>query len=327
MANEKYEVVGYGALNLDKIFETKGPVNPDGETSARFLEEVPGGSAANTIAGLSRLGVKTAFIGAVGTDDNGKYLFEDIINEGVTQLIKKKDGISGTCDIYTLKGSTDRSIVLKPEVNDEISIDDIPDSTIDAIKNAKYFFSATFACSFEYDSLETQLELTKIAQENNTKTILSSGALYSNPETLRKEKGDILEELLGRTDILFLNEDELKMLTAIESYAEASNDLIEKYGIETIAVTRGKNGCYIKTKDEEIEIKPHYVETIKDSIGAGDSFASGVLYGLINGKTLEICGEIGNYIASNVIQHTGAREGLPTGEDPSIQKLLTQTIA
>ncbi|MCK4550942.1 MAG: carbohydrate kinase family protein [Candidatus Aenigmarchaeota archaeon] len=323
MTEEIYEVIGFGARNWDDIRRVDEIVLPGGETSGSILPGDSGGSAANTVAGLSKLGVKTAFIGAVGTDDIGRYLVNDLEKENTTPLVLEKDGKSGTC-LVLVDPKGERAIYVFPEVNDEISINDISKEILDNVKSADYLCTATFACKNSYKSLETQLELAKIAERH----AFSPGTLYTKGRILQ-EKRDIIEDIMDNTEILFLNEKEIKNLTGMGTFKIAASHLLENYSnLDIIAVTLGKDGCFLNTKNEGMLIPTYETKSIGlDTTGAGDSFATGFMLGKIYEKPLETCGKIGNYVASRVIQHTGAREGLPTGSDPAIQKLLAQKVA
>jgi len=322
MVDKKYQVVGFGALNWDDIRKVDKIVCPGGETSGIVLSGSPGGSAANTIVGLSRLGVDTAFVGAIGNDEIGRHIVNSLENESVEPMIVIKEGHTGNCTILVDKKG-ERCIFVFPEVNDTISIRDIPESTLKAIKEAEYFYSSTFACTNSYESLETQFKLSRIAR----KFVFSPGTLYTDPgsEVVQKKK-EIIQALLDNTEILFLNQEEIKMLTGHGKYSIASEKLMEDYeNIGVIAITLGENGCFVKTRMDEIKVPAYRPEIIQDTVGAGDSFAAGFMYGLKNGLSSKTCGELGNYVASKVIGKTGAREGLPSHNDPHIKKLLSQT--
>ena len=304
---EKYDVVGFGALNWDDNRQVSEILLPGRETSGNVLDGSPGGSAANTIAGLSRLGINTAFVGAVGNDGIGAELIRDLEDEGVKPLVNVNYGHSGNC-LILIDSEGERSIYVFPEVNDTISIDEVSAETLDIIRNAEYFFSSSFACQDHYDSLMTQLELARTAK----KFCFSPGNLYTNPENrIRIEQGSILEGLMYEANVLFLNEDEIKMLTG-ESYIPASKTLMDHYGnMDIIAVTLGERGCLVKTRDDEIEIAPEIPKSVQDTTGVGDAFAAGFVYGLLKGEKPETCGIYGNQVAGRCIEKTGAREGLP----------------
>jgi ribokinase len=236
-------------------------------------------------------------------------------------MILVKKGHTGNC-IILVDRKGERCIYVFPEVNDTISIREIPDSTIKTIKEAGFFYSSTFACTNSYESLKTQLELSKITQ----RFVLSPGTLYTDPESVVvRNKNEVILALLDNADILFLNQKEIKMLTGQNEYPKASKQLMEDFGnMDIIAVTLGDKGCFVRTRSHEITVPACRAEKILDTVGAGDSFAAGFMFGLINGKNPKTCGEIGNYVASKVIGKTGAREGLPSRHDPVIQKLLSR---
>ncbi|HTX61512.1 MAG TPA: carbohydrate kinase family protein, partial [Methanobacterium sp.] len=92
-----YQVVGFGALNLDKLYQVNRIAREDGESFIKNRTVSCGGSAANTIIGLSRLDLKTALIGKVAADREGEMLTRNLEKEGVeTQgIIRSENGRSG----------------------------------------------------------------------------------------------------------------------------------------------------------------------------------------------------------------------------------------
>jgi ribokinase len=72
------DIVGFGALNLDKLYRVSRIAEAGDETFVKGLTISPGGSAANTVVGLSRLGVRTGYIGKLARDIEGDYLLKDL---------------------------------------------------------------------------------------------------------------------------------------------------------------------------------------------------------------------------------------------------------
>ncbi|NOQ37922.1 hypothetical protein GQ472_03455, partial [archaeon] len=147
---EKYDVVGFGALNWDDNRQVSEILLPGRETSGNVLDGSPGGSAANTIVGLSRLGIDTAFAGTVGNDETGAELIRNLVDEDVKPLVNVDSGHSGNC-LILIDSEGERTIYVFAEVNDTISIDEVSAETLDIIRNAEYFFSSSFACQDHYD--------------------------------------------------------------------------------------------------------------------------------------------------------------------------------
>ncbi|MBV1767669.1 MAG: carbohydrate kinase family protein, partial [Methanobacterium sp.] len=122
----KPEVVGFGALNMDLLHQVDSIAGADEETFIKNVTTSCGGSAANTIIGLSKLGLKTGYIGKVATDSPGKLLKNNLIKENVdtTHLLISPDGRSGqVMGFIDSKGQ--RALYVDPGVNDDIHISDI----------------------------------------------------------------------------------------------------------------------------------------------------------------------------------------------------------
>jgi ribokinase len=163
--------------------------------------------------------------------------------------------------------------------------------------------------------LELQKKIVDVLpQESPPKIIFSPGALYS------KRGYDALAVLIENSYLCLLNKNEIKKLTG-EDYVKGSELLISK-GVEIVAVTLGKEGCYITSGQDQLHehVPPSDEGQVIDTTGAGDAFAAGFIFGILNDMPLEKSGKLGNNVAFKCIQHMGARTGLPTvGE---IEKLL-----
>ena len=112
-----------------------------------------------------------------------------------------------------------------------------------------------------------------------------------------------MNELLPQIDIVFANEEEAKALTQM-SAEESLHYIADKVDIAIVKV--GKKGSLIKRGEEVVTIGCNKVDVV-DTTGAGDMYAAGFLYGLINGYDLERCGTIGNHLAESIIQVIGAK--------------------
>ena len=141
-----------------------------------------------------------------------------------------------------------------------------------------------------------------------------------SPGVLYVAKGiETLAPILARTYLLFLNDKEIEQLTGkdIRTGAEACIN----QGCHIVAVTLGKgtrldnttDASYIRDASNEYIIEPYNNEELTDpeTTGAGDAFASGFLFGLLNGRKLNECGQLGDIVARFAISKIGARQGLP----------------
>ena len=98
MKEKKLDVAGFGALNLDRLYRVKRIAKKGEHMPILDATDSPGGSAANTVAGLARLGARCGFIGAVGDDAEGKIMLDDfkryeVDTNGITVLKDAKTGI------------------------------------------------------------------------------------------------------------------------------------------------------------------------------------------------------------------------------------------
>jgi len=302
-----FDVIGFGALNIDKLFRVNKIAGAEEEGFIIDCEEWCGGSAANTIVGLARLGCKVGFIGKVANDKEGEMLIEGFRKEGVSTngIIYAKSGRSGiVMGFVDVKG--ERALYVDPGVNDTIEFNEI---------NMKYALTAHFVhlTSFVGEkSFQTQKKFIENLP-SNVKVSLDPGELYAR-------KGLVtLESIIKRTFVLMPNQRELELLTKAKDYREGAEILLEK-GVKVIAVKLGSKGCYVTNGKESHQINRFNVKVV-DTTGAGDAFCAGFLYGLINGKSLYECGRLGNFVASRCIMKMGARTGLPRIEDLEKDKL------
>ena len=295
------EIIGFGALNVDKLYSVDKIVSYDEESFITDETDTPGGSAANTIVGLSRLGCSTSIIGKIAEDEDGDLIEYNLAINGVytNNLIYSESGSTGKC-IGFVDGNGERCLYISPGVNDDIEIGEINPLNIMRCKIMHY-------TSFVGDSFKTQIEL---LEKLNKETLLSF-----DPGMLYVEKGfDELKPILERTDILLINESELRLLCNDNDadLKELSINLLD-LGIDTIVVKQGSKGAFAINNSEECFAESYECEAV-DTTGAGDSFNSGFLYSFLKGYDLEKSCKIGNWVASRAIQGFGM-DKFPTAKE------------
>ncbi|MBP3225393.1 MAG: carbohydrate kinase family protein, partial [Methanobrevibacter sp.] len=251
-----------------------------------------GGSAANTIVGLSKLGVSTSIIGKIAEDDDGDLIEYNLAMNGVfsNNLIYADSGSTGKC-LGFVDSEGNRCLYVDPGVNDEIVIDEINTLNIMRCKIMHY-------TSFVGDSFKTQIDLL----DNLNKNVV----LSFDPGMLYVQKGmDEIKPILDRCDILLINESELRLLFNDEEspYQQLAKSLLDD-GIGTVVVKRGSDGVYACNNNEECDVGVFECDVV-DTTGAGDSFNSGFLYSYLKDYTLEKSCEIGNWVASKAIEGFG----------------------
>ena len=286
------EVIGFGALNVDKLYSVENIVGADEESFIKSQTDTPGGSAANTIVGLARLGVDTSIIGKIAEDEDGDLIEYNLAVNGVytNNMIYSDTGSTGKC-LGFVDSNGERCLYIDPGVNDEIKVGEINPLNIMRCKIMHY-------TSFVGDSFNAQIDLLELLSQE---TLLSF-----DPGMLYVQKGfDVLKPILERTNILLINESELRLLcnnneAPLKELVIAFLDL----GIETVVVKQGSSGVYAINNNEECHVEAFKCDVV-DTTGAGDSFNSGFLYSYLKGYDLEKSCKIANWVASRAIQGFG----------------------
>jgi ribokinase len=292
---KKLDVIGIGALNLDRLYKVKKLADKGTHQEIIGFEECPGGSAANTIAGLAGLGLRTGFIGAVGEDAEGRVMLNDfktrgVDTSGVSILTARTGFIIGFVDA---KG--ERTLYPHPGANSSLTYSK---KQLDYAQNASFLQLSSFV-----DDLQFRLQKKLVSLLPKTvKISFSPGGLYS------KKGLAALLPIIRRSHIVFLNEDEILAMTGKE-YKAGSRMLIAA-GAKIVAVTLGSKGCFVSDEKREYMLPAEKVKVI-DTTGAGDAYAAGFLYALIKGKSINDAGKSGNKVASACIKEFGARTSLP----------------
>jgi len=309
------EVVGLGALNIDHLYKVERILD-DGEAVVTETKSSPGGSAANTIYGLAKLGVSAGFSGVVGDDAEGKVLIQDFQRVGVdTSQIKIKPGAKTGSVVCLSDKLGRRSLYVTPGANNLLTMDDLD---LTYINQATMLHLSSFADDRQFKILLKLMD----GLAPSIKLSFAPGALYAS-------KGlKALAPILSKTYILFINQNEIKQLTGEDVISGAESCL--KQGCSIIVVTLGKGvklelgkgisrrtviaTGYIKDAETEHAIQPSDRDIVSpaDTTGAGDAFATGFLYGLLKGKGLEECGRLGDIVARFSITKLGTRQGFPT---------------
>jgi ribokinase len=299
------EAIGFGAMNIDRLYQVNEIVH-DGEQTIKNFVSHPGGSAANTIYALAKLGVKTGFAGAIGADEEGKELMADLASIGVdTSQIKAKNIHTGSTICLSDKMGK-RAIYVSPGANNLLNLKDL---------NISYFNRTNIVHMSSFAN-ERQFKL-QISLARRLKTIISMA-----PGMLYAAKGlKTLTPLLERAGILFMNREEVISLTG-KDYREGARQLV-KIGCGIIIITMGRGlsrgkkkiaAAYIRDNGKEYEVISEKADqkSVFETTGAGDAFAAGFLFGFLKGKKTEECGLLGDIVASYAMKKVGARSGLPT---------------
>jgi sugar/nucleoside kinase (ribokinase family) len=305
------DVIGVGALNLDlfykvpsltlagHVFEPGEEVVGDDElfskvSQALALEEPlarsGGGSAANTVFALSRMGYTTGFLGVTGKDESSKFLLHSM--EGVDVSHVKRYKRAGVC--ISLLAEGERSLLAMPYSNDFFSFNA---EDIGYLNATKFVHLSSFSSD---SALLLQKQLLDLLDE-------SVYISFAPGEKYTRRGLDQIGDMIGRSRIVFLNDREMGLLTGMEPQ-EGSRTLLG-LGAKVIVCTLGREGSLITTHNSKIHI-PARKAMVVDTTGAGDVYAAGFLASYLDGATLEVCGRIGASASALSVSSYG-REAYP----------------
>lgn len=250
-----------------------------------------GGSAANAIHGIAKLGVSAGYIGKIGDDDTGRVFQNDLTSVHVNVKMLKSQTLTGQA-IVLVSPDGERTFAVYLGAAIELTADDLKPSMFEG-------FNIFHIEGYLVQNHELILKAAKLAKTAGLKVSIDLASYNVVEDNL-----DFLKNLVSEYgDIVFANEEEAKSFTGLEP----EDALVEISKACEIAVVKiGKNGSLIKKGTES-----HKVGIIQaiciDTTGAGDLYASGFLYGLSKGLSLDKCGRIGAICSGNVIEVIGSK--------------------
>lgn len=272
-------------------------------SSLKYQKIQSGGSVANTVATMSMLGINSSLIGKVGADKFGEIFFAELEKISCDFHCQNKQVAGSTAKSYvmitpdgqrTMSTYLGKAFDVANEVNNEI----IAQSEV------------LFIEGYLWDRYETITVLKKsidLAKKNGTKVALT----LSDSFCVKRHHQDFLA-IINQLDILFANEEEIKILVATEDFSKNNYEkirLIAKANPNLIIViTLSERGALVVDQQQNCYLIPtQKVDKVVDSTGAGDCFAAGFLYGVIKNFSCQKSVEIGNFLAGQVIKKVGAR--------------------
>ena len=286
--------------NLSKSCMTLLDAQSAGKIYADIVpeREVPGGSAANTVAGLASLGGAPAFIGKVHDDLLGQEFTRDIGAAGVDFFTPPlNQGPMTGRSIVLVTPDAMRSMFTYLGANTLLSVADIDENII---KSSRITYLEGYILDYK-QGLNIATKAAEIAHKYNRQVAYS----LSDVSCLKDKEETILEFIKNHVDILFANDAEIKALFKEEDFYKCL-DLIKPH-IEIAAITRGAKGSVVVNGRTKTFVEAEVVTNVVDTTGAGDLYAAGFLYGMTQGRSLGTCAIIGSIAAAEIISHYGAR--------------------
>ncbi|MHA7137691.1 aminoimidazole riboside kinase [Rossellomorea arthrocnemi] len=307
----KQGIISLGEALIDFI-----PLDENNTT----YQKSPGGAPANVAVGLSRLGVKSTFVGKVGEDVLGRFLIDTLKDYGVrtNQMLMTPDVRTGVVFVTNGEdGERSFDFYIDPSADRFLQADDIEEEDFVSHK------------ILHFGSISMISSPAKEATHHAVKTAKENGLLVSYDPNLRlglwdseENARETIKSMISAADVLKISEEELEFITG-EKEIEAGVEKLKSYDIPFLIITMGSEGSYVFVGDTHQHVKAMKVRAV-DTTGAGDAFVSAILYSLheysgdIESLTLEEAVRMARFAAVSgalAASTKGAMTALPSLEE------------
>lgn len=315
----KYDVYGVGNALVDiqanvtdevlsRLEFQKGVMTlVDEDVQNRVLEALSGdgifrsagGSAANTMLGIADFGGKASYCCKVAQDSIGDFYLDDMQIRGVDLNVEKGGGQTGTC-VILITEDAERTMLTCLGASTSLGPDDLDE---DRIQQSKYVYIEGYLFTQE-PTRSAALAAIELARKHDVKVAFT----VSDPFLIQYHRDEFRELIEGPVDLVFCNLEEARALTGKHDSIDCAHYLHDH--AENVALTLGSNGSLLMHEGETIAIEGAKVDA-KDTTGAGDMYAAGILYGITNGLTWKQSGHLASNVAGRVVAQIGARLKAP----------------
>ena len=259
--------------------------------------QAPGGSVANTLAGLGNLGLTTAFIGRVHDDALGRFYARTHGREGTDFVNPPVAGgdLPTSRSMIFVRPDGERSMNTYLGISSELGPEDVSDE-----RGGRSGHPVPRGLSLR--QAEGQSRRSSAPRSSATRAAGKAGIALSDPFCVDRHRDDF-RRLVKELDYVIGNEHEWTSLYQTDLEA-ALEQAAADAGL--VVCTRSGHDVIIVRGEEQAVVPVRRVVPV-DATGAGDQFAAGFLYGLATGQSLATCGRMGCVAAAEVISHFGAR--------------------
>lgn len=300
-------------LDLVTVGETMVAFTPATPGFLRYVQQfgkVTAGAESNVAIGMAKLGHSSGWISKLGKDEFGEFVLRELRGEGVdtsrvvrsetnpTGIMFKQFNPGGESSVFYYRKNSAASTLCPADIDEEY------------LTQARVVHVSGVTAALSPSCAETLRHMVAVAR--------GAGALVSFDPNIRlklwsaQQAKETLQPLLGQSDIVLLGQDEGELLLGTSQPKEIIAAL-RKLSVGRIAVKMGARGAVVADGDTIAEI-PAVEATVVDNIGAGDAFNTGFLSGVIEGRPVLECGEMGALMGALAVSTNGDVEGLPNRE-------------
>jgi len=291
---KEFDAIGFGLNAVDHLIVV--PEYPAFDTKTRFIEyeKSAGGQTASAMTALQRLGLKTAYAGRFGSDEDGRFGLRAIQYEGVNlDFVETIEGAENQVAFIIIDArSGERTIIWDRDERLSYRPDE---ALIELASRGRILHLDAHdppACAV----------MARAAHESGAIVTADIDNIYEG-----------LPALLPLIDVLITSRSFPHRVTGISEARASLVEMNARYGCEIVGVTLGARGALIYCEGVFIESPSFAVPGgCRDTTGAGDAFHAGFIYGMLRREDLETCMKLGNAVAALKCRGLGARDALPT---------------
>ena len=260
------------------------------------VTKIPGvGNAANFAVGSSRLGLKTALYTILGKDETGKEIYSHLKKEGVAPDYIQIDKTKGTNYSVVLNYMGERTIFVFHEHRNY---------KLPKLKKAKWIYFTSLAAGHK----TLHKSITDFVKKNKIKLVF-------NPGTFQLKEGlKVLRQIMKHCTLFIVNKEEAQRLVGSFNDIKKLLKLLKKEGSEIVVITDGPKGSHA-FDGEKFYFQEIYDIKVVERTGCGDSYSTGFIAALVQGKSIQEAMRWGTVNAAFVLRKIGAQEGLLKKKD------------
>lgn len=277
----------------------------------RHFKKVAAGAELNVAVGLSRMGLRVGYVSRLGNDSFGRFLLSFLDSEGIDRSHVALD--AGHPTGFMLKALAANGldpIVEYYRSGSAASRMDRLDNPVSYCAKSRHLHLTGISPALSKSTCELTFQMAQEAQ--------SSGRSVSLDPNLRprlwasnKEMIETINRLACHADLVLPGLAEGEILTGVKG-PESIAEFYMRSGAKQVVVKLGPQGAYFADTAHSGFVNGIQIESIVDTVGAGDGFAVGVISALLEGVSLKLATERGNVIGARVVQFPGDSDGLPT---------------
>jgi 5-dehydro-2-deoxygluconokinase len=323
MTEKLYDVITYGRSSIDLYSADIGADFVDIKAFNAYV----GGSPLNMAVGTRRLGLRSALLTGVGQDQVGDFLLHFLEKEGVeTKFIARKPGFRTSAVVLGIKPPDNFPLVYYREncADSKVNIDDVVNADIGACRlfeisatalNVEPSRSAGFFAAEEAVKNDVPILIDldfRADQWHDARSFgITARAYLRNCTIALGTEEEILATMLSDPGQIKIKNQQISA-PEIRGNVEAAIKAIMKLGIEALIVKRGAKGSSVFLKNGEVIDVPGFPVEVVNILGAGDAFASGFIYGYLNGWDWYRCCRMGNACGAILVTKPGCSNFNPT---------------